>query len=253
MITFYDIPSTLPGTIWSPHTTLIRLALEFKGIPYETKWVEFPDIKAVSEKIGASSTGTWPNDGSPYYTLPIIQDSKTGKVLSDSWNIVVYIDETYPESPRLIPRGSKAFMKVFIDIANEKLMATFGAFNIAKTTEGLMQVSQIFYRETRPLLFGGATVEMVGSMASWDDVKKTLDWVDELIKLNEGDGLRGGYILGEELTYADIFVGTKIYWSVVHGKESQVWKDLCALHGGRWGKLIAELERVGKLDQVQKP
>ena len=50
--------------------------MNIKGLPYRTVWVEYPDIVAVLEKIGAPPAGKAP-DGSPKYTLPAIYDPNT--------------------------------------------------------------------------------------------------------------------------------------------------------------------------------
>ncbi|KAJ8699426.1 hypothetical protein PTI98_002541 [Pleurotus ostreatus] len=68
-IIFYDIPSSLEPQAWSHNTWRVRYALNIKGIPYQTVWVEYPDIEAVCKKIGASPTG----EEAPHYTLPVIK------------------------------------------------------------------------------------------------------------------------------------------------------------------------------------
>ncbi|KAH8813700.1 hypothetical protein DL96DRAFT_1625176 [Flagelloscypha sp. PMI_526] len=248
MITFYDIPSTLPGVVWSPNTPKIRLALEYKGIPFETKWVEFPDVSKVSIKVGAQPSGKWAHDGSPYYTCPFIYDSKTDKVISDSWNIVRYLDETYPETPRLVPQGLNGLVKLFIDEAGAKLLSAFAPFNLSKTGEILNPASQPFFFETRPSIIG-VTMAELDAMANWDAVKASLDWLEGVIEENKKGGQ---YVIGDHLTYADIFVGSNLRWFVVHGMESQLWKDLVALNGGKWGKLLEQLETLGKFDQLRQ-
>ncbi|KAH8813703.1 hypothetical protein DL96DRAFT_1820963 [Flagelloscypha sp. PMI_526] len=247
MITFYDIPSTLPGVDYGPNTPKVRLALEYKGIPFETKWVEFPDISKVSIEVGAQPTGKWKHDGSPLYTCPFIYDSKTGKAVSDSWNIVQYLDETYPDTPRLVPQGLNGLVKVFIDEAGSKLLPAFAPYNLSKTGEVLNPASQPFFFETRSSLIG-ITLAELDARANWDTVKASLDWLEGVIEQNKKGGQ---YIVGDQLTYADIFVGSLMRWFVVHGKESQLWKDLVTLNGGRWGKLLEELEVLGKFDQLR--
>ncbi|KAH8826404.1 hypothetical protein DL96DRAFT_1556863 [Flagelloscypha sp. PMI_526] len=246
MITYYDIPSTLPGVVWSPNTPTIRLALEHKGIPFETKWVEFPDIKNISIQAGSPPTGNYIH-GADYYTCPFVHDTKTDRVVSNSWNIVRYLDETYPDTPRLVPEGLNGLMKLFLDEANAKLMPGFAAFNLSKTGEILNPVSRKFFLDTRPELIGISLAEL-DAKANWDNVKKSLDWLEGVIEENKKGGQ---YIVGDQRTYADIYVGTKMRWFSVHGRESQLWKDLVALNGGKWGKLLGELEELGKFDQLR--
>ncbi|TFY51247.1 hypothetical protein EVJ58_g10668, partial [Rhodofomes roseus] len=97
VIILYDIPSTVPGNAWSANTWKTRFALNYKGIPYRTQWVEYPDIAPLLTSLGVSpntpSTWTFP------YTLPAIYDPRTRTVLMDSIKIARYLDETYPDTP----------------------------------------------------------------------------------------------------------------------------------------------------------
>ncbi|KAI0682851.1 hypothetical protein BC835DRAFT_807562, partial [Cytidiella melzeri] len=79
-IIFYDIDSSKPGRAWSPNTWRTRYALNYKGIPYRTEWVEYPDIEPLCKKIGGSATAK-KEDGRDHYTLPMIYDPSTGEVV----------------------------------------------------------------------------------------------------------------------------------------------------------------------------
>ena len=69
-----------------------RYVLNIKRIPYKTVWVEYPDIKPLCLKIGASPAESLP-DGSPLYTLPVIYDPNTQTPVSDSAAIARYLDK----------------------------------------------------------------------------------------------------------------------------------------------------------------
>lgn len=107
-IVFYDLASKVKGLSWSSSTWKIRFTLNYKRLPYKTVFVEFPEIARVSQEIGARSTGTWP-DGSPKYTVPAIYDPSTKTTVAESITIARYLDETYPDTPRVIPEGTEAF------------------------------------------------------------------------------------------------------------------------------------------------
>ncbi|KAK0452707.1 hypothetical protein EV421DRAFT_2015483 [Armillaria borealis] len=64
MITLYDLPSKVadsPGTMITWRT---RYCLNLKNLPYQTVYVEIPDVEALAKKIGAAPTSLWP-DGDP--------------------------------------------------------------------------------------------------------------------------------------------------------------------------------------------
>lgn len=117
-----DPDRTLPG--------YCRYALNFKGLSYTTVWVEYPDIKvpensksvvdvflganapqALCIEIGAEPTAK-DGEGKDLYTLPVIKDPNTGKVVSDSNRIAAYLDEIYPEHP-LVPSGTSGLQFAF--------------------------------------------------------------------------------------------------------------------------------------------
>ncbi|KAH8823342.1 hypothetical protein DL96DRAFT_1617291 [Flagelloscypha sp. PMI_526] len=245
MITLYDIPSTLPGVIWGPNTLVTRLTLEFKGIPFETKWVEYPEVEPAAKAISAEPTTVRPDTGKPKYTVPMIQDTSTGKTISDSWNILNYLEDTYPESPSLLPKGTKGLMKVFIASVNKKLVGdALMAFNFPQTARVMNPPGQEYFATVKAMEAGKPFPELEAG-AKLEDVKSALNWVEEVIQLNGGE-----FLVGNSFSYAEVFVGAKIYWSVVHGKDSQLWKEIMTLNGGRWKKLVDHIETLVKVDQI---
>ncbi|EEB93892.1 hypothetical protein MPER_07394 [Moniliophthora perniciosa FA553] len=115
VIEFYDIPGS-GGVVWSPSTWKIRYALNYKGLEYQTKWIEFPDIESTCKKLGVPPTKTR-RDGSPWYTLPAIYDPSTGVALVDSLRIAEYLEKQYPDKPSLIPSGTLALHTAFNEAA----------------------------------------------------------------------------------------------------------------------------------------
>lgn len=80
----------------SPNNTKVRMALRFKGIPFEATPVDPMDRSAVREVSGQDLT-------------PVIEDK--GIVLPDSEAILEYLDANYRDTPRLFPadrEGRKA-------------------------------------------------------------------------------------------------------------------------------------------------
>jgi glutathione S-transferase len=143
-LVFYDIRSSLPleQRSWTLFilrirlmlallersqtlTRLIRLALNYKQIPYKTVWVEFADVQAVGQRIGATPSTAYP-DGTPRYTLPTIYDPNTGRTVSDSVAIAKYLDEQYPER-RLFPDGTEHAQEEFANSA----IAVVGSVRLA--------------------------------------------------------------------------------------------------------------------------
>lgn len=73
----------------SPNNTKVRMALRYKGVPFETLAIDPFDRAVVLEATGQELT-------------PAIRDR--GIVLNDSEAILQYLDANYPGTPRLFPR-----------------------------------------------------------------------------------------------------------------------------------------------------
>lgn len=91
-VTLFDLPSRDPCKTWSFNPWKTRLYLNYKNIPYTTKWVNYPDIPAT-----LSSHVTPHLDGTAIkpYTIPavILPD---GTYLQESLAIAKKLNELYP-------------------------------------------------------------------------------------------------------------------------------------------------------------
>ncbi|KAH7890789.1 hypothetical protein F5I97DRAFT_1798953 [Phlebopus sp. FC_14] len=240
-IIFYDIPSQMAGNAWSPNTWKTRYALNIKGIPYKTEWVEYPDIAQVAKKIGAPPTGT-SSDGSPSYTLPIIQDPNTGKVISDSFLIAEYLDETYPGGNVLFPPGTKPLMQALEHGVVGAIESLF-LFQLALTCPQLNPPSEKYFRSTREAAYGMKIEEFspegAKREADWAKAKEGLTAVDRWLSKNGG----GKYVMGDSVSYADgILAGWLIWIKITNEVGGAKWKEFASWHEGRWETYITSLE-----------
>jgi glutathione S-transferase len=97
-ITFYDLALSTGATI-SPFVWATKYALKHKGFDLDVVPGGFTKIP---ERTGGKTE-----------RLPAIVDD--GKWVLDSWGIVEYLDETYPDRPMLIPHPSVAIMTRALD------------------------------------------------------------------------------------------------------------------------------------------
>lgn len=90
---------------FSPYCWRTRMALEHKGLSYETVPVRFTD-KALIAFSGQER-------------VPVLRDGDA--VICDSWAIAEYLEDTYPDAPSLFGgetgRGLARFMNVWTDRA----------------------------------------------------------------------------------------------------------------------------------------
>ncbi|KAK0457217.1 uncharacterized protein EV420DRAFT_1549441 [Desarmillaria tabescens] len=240
-ITFYDIPSKLPINAYSPNTWKARYALNFKGIPYHTEWVEFPDIEGLYKKFNIQASSTQQDGVTPYYTVPLLHDSSTGAIISESAAIVEYLETTYPDTPRLIPPGTKALHAAFTSAFEPQIMAIV-PFSIPAVNAILNPRSEAFFRKTREESFG-MTIEDMGPLGELKEkqlalLKHDLGKVDKW--MTEGDA----FVMGETPTFADVTMcAWMLFLRIILGEDSPEWKGLSTWHGGRWGRLVKSFEK----------
>lgn len=244
MITLFDIPSTMPGNAWSLNTWRIRLALAYKGLPFRTEWVEYPDIKATLQKHNITPTDT-SSDGTPYYSLPAIEDvdDTTGKVkaaLADSFPIAQYLDEAYPDAPKLIPEGTledqKAFANGFMRSVLPVLIIIIKLTHAKLNDASKDHFARARGRDFQPLFKVDNLVDWPWSPEDqaklWADAKAALDKLDA--KLSETDE-KGPWYLGDKVSFADLVIGSCFIWMrLVLGEDSKEWANVKSWNGGRW-------------------
>ena len=97
-ITFYDL-TMASGVTTSPFVWSTKYALKHKGFDLEV--------------VPGGFTGIMERTGGKTERLPAIVDD--GKWVLDSWGIVEYLDQTYPDRPMLIPHESVAVLTRMMD------------------------------------------------------------------------------------------------------------------------------------------
>ncbi|KAM7195811.1 hypothetical protein V8F33_006460 [Rhypophila sp. PSN 637] len=279
-MTFYDIAFRKPCHVNSaaPNPWKARYALNFKGVPYKTHWTPMLDITSTRKSLGVPACRTLP-DGSEYYTLPVLIDSTNGKVskLGDSFDIAVYLDQTYPNSGagHLLPDDVNLDYTCPIDIS-------FNGPPLSDRPEWREQEKYKPWVRFNDQIDNAFTlhVQLMGSGMKWDqEVEKDIKaqfarraGVDDFDKLQvrdkEGrnkllvslkDTLRdlaamsgkhgdGPYLRGEKACYADIIVGGWLrMMSVTLPKDE--WAEVKGWYGGVFGRLHDSLQReFGKVE-----
>ncbi|THV04418.1 hypothetical protein K435DRAFT_961889 [Dendrothele bispora CBS 962.96] len=244
VITFYDFASKKESKkAWNLNCWKTRYSLNYKGLPYKTTWLEYPDVEPILKAAGIAPTSTKP-DGSPLYTLPAIVDPNTGAAIAESFVIAEYLDKTYPDKPTLIPAGTKALQKSFISAswANIFPVLKFTCLDITKNI--LNSQSQGHFREARKNdVFAGVSIEDAyprgeDAKEEWAKVKAGLGTIANW--MNKDDS----FVMGDIISFADFAVGGFLQMArKMWGDDSQEWKDISSWDGGRWIRLLENLEK----------
>ena len=240
-----------------------RVVLNYKGLPYRTEWVEYPDIEPTLRSIGGEPTAKVPlDDGSggekDHYTLPAIHDSSTGAVITDSWAIAEYLDTNYPSTPRIFPfSGCQTSIWVFRSTFAGRMFGDVYEIIVPRVVGILREGSVGYFIKTREKQFGRKLEEME------QEQKKEGSKDGRWVKFREGlEMLAGGYerygASGKEkgegtvwyfgemgFSYADaIVVGCLVWIREVFGKESEEWRAIEEVKGGFWKRFVQECEHL---------
>ena len=90
-------------------------------------------------------------DGSETYTLPVLHDPNTGALVTDSFEIAVYLDNAYPEKP-VFPKDTEGLIRVFADVYTDQLMPAI-KFLIVRAVEIMREPSAQCYITTKEKCF----------------------------------------------------------------------------------------------------
>jgi glutathione S-transferase len=225
---------------------LVRYVLNLKKLPYQTVYVEFPDIARVSKEAGIPPLLVKP-DGTPYYTCPAIVDDTTGAAISDSYKIAEYLDSQYPETPRAFPKGTEALQAAFYRYTNDNLSCLVPV--ILPSIPGFLNdVSSEYYSRTRAVTLGKPLdqVKPVG-----EELEKTWEKVRMLFDLLESwyGKSSGVFMVGDKPSFADFVVGGLLQGvKMIRGERSQEWEKVKSWNNGRWIMLLSDLEEYANVD-----
>lgn len=269
-ITFYDIALAPPAqkSSCSPNPWKTRYALNFKKVPYKTTWVPLREISSVRGALNIPASRTFA-DGSPYHTLPVISDPATGRIVGDSFEIAVYLQEQYPSSGDgdLFPAQNLGYefgqdLDLHAPIAEAQVADRLSAYVKFNTNvDAAFTAHAQLVTERFP--FDPATAEEDKAEFSrrigvpWEALsiseekraevlksfEETLGGLAKFYKRDES----GPFLMGTRATYADIIVGgwLRMQRGMLRGEE---WEALKGWHNGVFGILHEALEMYAQMD-----
>jgi len=241
MLTLYDFDwKGTKGVNWNPFVRKIRYSLNYKGLEFKTIWIEYPDLEGIAKKLGVKPTGKKLN-GDPEYTLPMIVDDSTGIALSESVDIVEYLDKTYPDTPRLLPEGSHALQAAFRDAFYPKLKAFF-PFVVPTVPLITNPPSSVFFRTKYEAVYGMTLEELrlkdEARVVAWNNWKAELGTVAAWFRKEDV------WVMGDTPSYADFILASFILAAkTFFGPDSTEYKEILEINDGRWGRLAKNVER----------
>ena len=183
-----------------------RVVLNYKNIPYETKFVEYPDLEATLSGLGLP-----PNEeGTAFapYSSPTIR-LPDGTMVMNSANIIPKLEAKYPKPSLYLETGlHKEAEKLITDLG----LATWWDGMVTTKDELLPPRSSEYFARTRKEVFGASLEDCAaakGGETAWknavEPIKKLAAFMKEHRKKGEEDG---PFVLGNEPSYADFMIVT---------------------------------------------
>ena len=193
------------------------------------------------KEIGAAPNKSF--DGSELYTLPVIRDPNTNVVITDSFDIAVYLDNTYPEKP-VLPNDAKGLISAVETAVVYQVLPAYG-FIVVRAVEILKKPSADFYATTRETFFNQKFAEFSPEGPERDKHWAALENACTTTK-TWYDKTEGKWLMGETFSHADITIATIIFSfkKVLHEDE---WERTAAWHDGHWARLLADVESECKI------
>ena len=138
-IVLYDLCAGDSDRRFSPHCWKARMALAHKGLAFQTRATPFTKI---SEIGGGFSP-----------TVPVIDDG--GKLVRDSFDIALYLEEAYPDRPSLFAgEGGKAMSRFVESWAMTSVHPPLMGLIVKDIHDRLGDADQIYFRESREKRLG---------------------------------------------------------------------------------------------------
>ncbi|MEM9106501.1 MAG: glutathione S-transferase family protein [Pseudomonadota bacterium] len=225
-ITLYELAGTDPARPFSPHCWKVVLALAHKGLEFDRVAVPFTGVPEVENHLGK--------------IIPVLRDGD--RVLNDSFNIALYLDEAYPDRPSLFGGGSGPAHARFVEAwALTQLHTAIGGRLLIDIHDRLDTEDQIYFRHSRETRFGKTLEEVVAaSQQRTEELSARLEPMRVMIKHQP-------FIGGDSPLFVDYIVFGAFQWARVCSPQQLLsaddpvngWFERCLDLHGAVGRAVA--------------
>ena len=219
-ITLYELTGGDETRPFSPHCWKVVLALAHKGLDFDRVAVPFTAVQEVEDHFGK--------------TVPVLRDDD--RVLADSFDIALYLDEAYPDRPSLFGGGAGPAYARFVEAwALTQLHTAIGGRLLLDIYKILEPEDQIYFRHSRETRFGKTLEQVVeASQQKAEELTARLDPLRAMFKHQP-------FIGGDAPLFADYIVFGAFQWARVCSAQEMLapgdpvadWFERCLdLHDG---------------------
>ena len=205
---------------FSPHVWKTVMSLAHKGLDYETVPVSFTDIPAIENGCTA--------------TVPLLRDGE--KLVRDSFEIALYLDEAYPDRPSLFGgEGGKAMARFIENWSQSTLHMAVTRIAILHIHDLLGPEDRAYFRRSREERLGASLEDIAAAgRAEVEGFAKKLQPLRNMLKVQPFIGGEGplfpDYIVFGALQWLRTTAGAKVLEA---NDPVALWFARCLdLHGG---------------------
>ncbi len=205
---------------FSPHVWKTVMSLAHKGLDYETVPVGFTEIKTV--------------EGGATATVPLLRDGD--RLVRDSFEIALYLDEAYPDRPSLFGgEGGKAMARFIESWSQSALHMAVTRIAILDIHNLLDPTDQAYFRRSREERLGASLEDIAAAgRAEIEGFAKRLQPLRNVLKIQPFIGGEGplfpDYIVFGALQWLRTTAGTRV---LAEDDPVALWFGRCLdLHGG---------------------
>ena len=144
MITLYDLAGADPDLRFSPYCWRTKLALAHKGMPVDAMPWRFTE----TDTLAFSGQGR----------VPVIQDGAT--VVSDSWTIAVYLEQSAPTPTIFGGVGGQAHARFINAWADSVVMPGIATLIVSDLLDVVAEKDRDYFRSSRESRFGKTLEEV---------------------------------------------------------------------------------------------
>ncbi len=144
MIALYDLAGADPTLRFSPYCWRTKFALAHKGVPVDAMAWRFTDTAT----IAFSGQGR----------VPVIQDGAT--VVSDSWAIASYLDQTLPDPTLFGGPGGQAHARFINAWADSVMVPGIATLIVRDLLDVVAEKDKAYFRSSRESRFGKTLEEV---------------------------------------------------------------------------------------------
>ena len=138
-IVLHDLCGADPDRRFSPYCWRVRMALAHKNLPHEARPWRFTDRAAIAD-TGADK-------------VPVLRDG--GRIVAESWDILDYLERTYPDRPTLFGGEGGRELSRFVEAwCNAVQIVGLVGLIVSDIPQWLAPADREYFLRTREARFG---------------------------------------------------------------------------------------------------